>query len=122
MKNRVAQANVDGQLRSRDPESPLTVIAKGEGTPLVSLDDFNQWLLCKRSATLTRVISLPLFQGGQKGIITMDMLGKKGRLRSRDRLSIRGIVQRTGLSKNTVKSRLKAGEASIADYPAPRGD
>jgi hypothetical protein len=52
LKNRVEQALVDGQLRSRDPESSLPVIAKGEETPLVSLDDFNEWLQDKGAGNL----------------------------------------------------------------------
>ena len=43
----------------------------------------------------------------------MDMLGKIRRLRFRDGLSISEIVRRTGLSRNTVKSWLKAGEGTV---------
>ena len=40
----------------------------------------------------------------------MDMLGRIRRLRFREGLSISEIVRRTGLSRNTVKSWLKAGK------------
>ena len=40
----------------------------------------------------------------------MDLLGKKRRLKLRDGLSISEIVRHTDLSRNTVKSWLKAGK------------
>ncbi len=49
-------------------------------------------------------------------MITVDMLGKIRRLRFRDGLSISEIVQRTGLSRNTVKSWLNAGEGTVPKY------
>jgi transposase len=49
-------------------------------------------------------------------MITMDMLGKIRRLRFRDGLSVGEIVWRTGLSRNTVKSWLKAGEGTVPKY------
>jgi hypothetical protein len=36
-------------------------------------------------------------------MITMDMLGKVGRMKMRDKLTIREISKRTGLARNTVK-------------------
>ena len=49
-------------------------------------------------------------------MITIDMLGKIRRLRFHDGLSISEIVRRTGLSRNTVKSWLKAGEGTVPKY------
>ncbi|PKO57644.1 MAG: hypothetical protein CVU24_18600 [Betaproteobacteria bacterium HGW-Betaproteobacteria-18] len=37
-------------------------------------------------------------------MITMDMIGKVRRMKMRDRLTIRGIPRKTGLSRNTVKA------------------
>jgi hypothetical protein len=44
LEGRVARAIVIRALRSRDPESTLPVGATDEETPLVTLDDFNDWL------------------------------------------------------------------------------
>ena len=46
----------------------------------------------------------------------MDLLGKKRRLKLRDGLSISEIVRHTDLSRNTVKSWLKAGKGTVPKY------
>jgi hypothetical protein len=52
LESRVAQALVDQQLLSRDPESGLPITTRGRETPLVSLDDFNGWLAANHSSHL----------------------------------------------------------------------
>jgi len=49
-------------------------------------------------------------------MITMNLLGKIRRLHYRDALSISEIARRTGLSRNTVKRWLKAGEGAEPKY------
>ncbi len=49
-------------------------------------------------------------------MIPIDTLGKIRRLRFSDGLSISEIVRRTGLSRNAVKSWLKAGEGTVPKY------
>lgn len=55
------------------------------------------------------------FQQGFK-VITMDMMGKIGRMWLRDQLSFSEIVKRTGLSRNTVKKWLKAPGDVVPKY------
>ena len=49
----------------------------------------------------------------------MDVLGKIRRWHLRDGLSIRQIVKKTSLSRNTVRKYL-SDEAEVPDYPARR--
>ena len=50
------------------------------------------------------------------GVITMEMLGRVRRMYYRDRLSRSEIARRTGLSRNTVKKWLRAGESVEPRY------
>lgn len=60
LKNRVARALVDGELRSRDPDSGLPVTAKGEETPIISSEDLNEWLAANFSKHLQIVgVAIP---------------------------------------------------------------
>jgi hypothetical protein len=60
LKNRVEQAVISGELRSRNPESGLPVTSKGEETPIISLDDFNEWLAASHSKHLQIVgVAIP---------------------------------------------------------------
>ena len=50
-------------------------------------------------------------------MITMEMLGKVRRLYLRDKVSLREITKRTGLSRNTIRQWLrKPDEAAIPTY------
>jgi transposase len=59
---------------------------------------------------LTRVFNLTccVFGGGVFEVITMFMVGKIRRMHFRDGKSVREIVRRTGLSRNTVRTWLRA--------------
>jgi transposase len=50
-------------------------------------------------------------------VITMDMLGKIRRMYWRDKLSLREIAKRTGLSRNTVRDWLRRPEEGQAAQP-----
>ncbi len=47
----------------------------------------------------------------------MDMLGKIRRMHFRDKISVREIARRTGLSRNTVREWLKRSEMTEPEYP-----
>ena len=49
-------------------------------------------------------------------MITMEMLGRVRRMYFRDKLSRSEIARRTGLSRNTVKKWLRAGESVEPRY------
>ena len=46
-------------------------------------------------------------------MITMEMLGKIRRMHVRDRMSIRAIAKRTGLSRNTLQKWLQTQEEDV---------
>jgi IS30 family transposase len=45
------------------------------------------------------------------------MLGKIRRMHFRDKISVREIARRTGLSRNTVREWLKRSEMTEPEYP-----
>lgn len=55
-------------------------------------------------------------------MITMELLGKIRRMHVRDKMSVRAIAKRTGLSRNTVKKWLQtAGDVKIPKYVRSKG-
>lgn len=57
-----------------------------------------------------------IFEQGNKEMITMNQLGKVRRLHYRDGLSLSEIERRTGLTRKTVRSWLKAAEGTTPKY------
>ena len=49
-------------------------------------------------------------------MISMEMMGKIRRMYFRDQLSLHKITKRTGLSRNTIRKRIRAPEATQPVY------
>jgi transposase len=67
---------------------------------------------------IPRVIYLPcsFFEQDQKEMITMNQLGRVRRLYYRDGLSLSEIERRTGLTRKTVRTWLRAAEGTAPKY------